>query len=257
MRTCKDLCLLCQKNESDKENSHIIPKFFTKSIFGKRNNDPAHKFIGQKIYKNVIQDSPKEDYIFCTGCEKYLALIETQASIYFRNFHTKQINGDEMDRTLRTGNIIKTDCNISSQLFHLFFASIIYRVSISNHRVFRTFKLPSEFNSVMRKFLREFHTVDSKEFKNHLVTTAADINFTYGVFTCVNLPDLKLGTIASASFLRAHLILANRFSIHVCAKNKYEDIFMNSISTVKINLCTFENWNKTFITPVLNINQKS
>jgi len=79
MRTATDICLLCDKNHSTKENSHIVPKFLTKSILGEGPIKRAYGLDTNNGHLPVpyVQDSVKEDFLFCPSCETYFSILET------------------------------------------------------------------------------------------------------------------------------------------------------------------------------------
>ena len=74
MRTINSICFLCETNNAIKKNSHIFPKFITKSIFG---NGKGYQIDVNNSDKQprVIQDTPKEDYLICEKCEKYFEIL--------------------------------------------------------------------------------------------------------------------------------------------------------------------------------------
>lgn len=43
MRTSEDLCLLCASRKANKKNSHIVPRFMTKSILGNQTAKRAYR----------------------------------------------------------------------------------------------------------------------------------------------------------------------------------------------------------------------
>jgi hypothetical protein len=139
MRLPTSRCLLCTVNYAEKSNSHIIPKFLVKDIFLSKTTSaqvPGGYLMRDKngnIYKSKSQqDSPKEDYILCDGCEKYLGYLEDYvARHFFRNryehsnehlFQIKKLNDVQIAQYKLVNPI----------LIQLFILSIFWRGSISS-----------------------------------------------------------------------------------------------------------------------------
>jgi len=61
-RKLEHTCLMCHKRLATKKKSHIISKFFANSFL---TDDKGHKISAEGVKQNVIQDSPKENFIFC------------------------------------------------------------------------------------------------------------------------------------------------------------------------------------------------
>lgn len=143
---CK--CELCKQNKADKKGSHIIPNFLIQSSFAEngkegrgnelifpvsvtsdfrfgRNVLPEriHQAIGrelsdEEIEKNVTTPIPYvKDYFLCTNCEKRLGIIET-------------LYADAISKANASDNYIETP--ISPHLSHLFWLSVIWRISVTN-----------------------------------------------------------------------------------------------------------------------------
>lgn len=143
---CK--CELCKQNKADKKGSHIIPNFLIQSSFAEngkegrgnelifpiniisdfrfgRNVLPEriHQAIGrelsdEEIEKNVKNPIPYvKDYFLCTNCEKRLGVIET-------------LYADAISKANTIDNYIETP--ISPHLSHLFWLSVIWRISVTN-----------------------------------------------------------------------------------------------------------------------------
>ena len=82
-RTPEDICLLCTERNAVKRNSHIVPKFFANSFL---TENKGHKISNAGVKKNVIQDSPKENYLLCEECEAFLGYVESSISPYLINY---------------------------------------------------------------------------------------------------------------------------------------------------------------------------
>ena len=88
MRTPDDICLLCEINNATKENSHIIPKFIGKSIFGVNAVKRAYILDTNKghLPADFTQDSVKENYLCCPNCELYFSIFFIAVTFFMSTF---------------------------------------------------------------------------------------------------------------------------------------------------------------------------
>ena len=135
-------CKLCLEKEADFKGSHIVPHFLLKRIFnveGKKGRDYELEFVidgintksyfGRNVSREKLEslfdeipegeseenkDSHVEDYIFCTSCEKRLGEIES-----------------EYAKTIKKHSTVDYDSGIKSELGLLFWASVLWRMSIN------------------------------------------------------------------------------------------------------------------------------
>ena len=135
-------CKLCLEKEADFKGSHIVPHFLLKRIFnveGKKGRDYELEFLidgintksyfGRNVSREKLEslfdeipegeseenkDSHVEDYIFCTSCEKRLGEIES-----------------EYAKTIKKHSTVDYDSGIKSELGLLFWASVLWRMSIN------------------------------------------------------------------------------------------------------------------------------
>ena len=135
-------CLLCQDNEADKTGSHIIPSFLMKRINGGGERDHevgfeirgglANVYFGRDIYeeerKSLTDNGDKldsrenldiRDHVFCKGCERYFSVLESR--------YAQSLNLNYTEGKLTTNN------KLSSSEALLFWFSIVWRVSITEH----------------------------------------------------------------------------------------------------------------------------
>jgi hypothetical protein len=147
-------CLLCLANEPNKKNSHIVPKFLTKGLFSVehyRKTLTVHK-TGKSRYH---QDTPKEDFILCEGCEKRIEIVETTLAPVIRGIHDYENLPSEFEHVVR-GQMEYLRCvKVQGALFYLFFYSIVWRLSVSKLESYGTFKLPVEVEENIRIFLNK------------------------------------------------------------------------------------------------------
>src|SRR3989344_2220131 len=80
------MCNLCKSKLADKKNSHIIPKFLCTGLF--ESTTPRYSVMISKNGKSrKIQDTPKENHILCTTCEKRIEILETHFARVILGIH--------------------------------------------------------------------------------------------------------------------------------------------------------------------------
>ncbi len=159
MRTIESECLLCRTNKATKTNSHIVPKFVTKSLLGNDNLKRAFTIASSGADRPPIisQDSPKEDFILCPECESYFSVLETEASRNFFNGIWAGTPGPKfMNKTSSGKMMYKELVQMHRVLFHLFIFSIVWRCSITSIRLFQYLKLNESEGEGLRKTLLLF-----------------------------------------------------------------------------------------------------
>lgn len=148
MREPTDKCLLCGENNSDKKNSHLIPKFFGNGIF--EGTNPRHGIqISRNGKTSKIQDIFKEDYILCSNCEKGLGVLETYCYLRLERFDDLQYRNQFS--TFKRGEFQYFECTeLNNKIFNLFIYSIVWRLSISQHFAFENLKLSTQDEEKLR-----------------------------------------------------------------------------------------------------------
>lgn len=146
----ESVCKLCKSRVADQRNSHIIPKFLTKELF--QVESPRHAIsLDSKGQEKKIQDTPKEDHILCSYCEKRISIVEISLTHFFRDIKRYSALPDKFS-IKKIGSQEYLECNsIHPTLYKLFIYSMIWRVSISSS--FQQFSLSTEREEVLRLFL--------------------------------------------------------------------------------------------------------
>lgn len=146
------ICKLCVTNPADKLNSHIIPKFMSKRLF--ENTKPRHTIsILRNAKPKKIQDTPKENNLLCTSCEKRIEILETYFSRILIDINSLQNATRNYRLISEYGNEVLICEDLNPTLFKLFIFSIIWRSSISTLEDFKSFKLKEEVEEKLRSFL--------------------------------------------------------------------------------------------------------
>jgi len=236
-----------------KTKSHIIPKFFAKSFLQDNGKNLGHRFTAAKTYYNVYQDSPKEDYLFCNECEKYISFIEHPASHFLENFHADNISLSEQKIVESSGVFVKSDFPFNPIIFHLFFYSLIFRSSISNHEAFVFYSLDKKDEEHLRVQLMKYFALDNPSFVLKLNQNRIEM-LDYALVTCANYPTDTFGGIAARNLKKSpSFICANKFLIYTgnMVKHEMEKFYWNQDrEAIKIIYWSFDTYKKSFLIPL-------
>lgn len=175
------VCRLCESVEADNKNSHIIPKFMAKRLFEFTN--PKHSLeIDRKGKSKKIQDTPKESFILCKGCEKRLAFLETLVSkkiVSINNFNNLP---NQFELKQYGNNKILKCLDINPIEFAIFIFTVVWRVSISNLPQFESFKLDNKTENNLRLFLDSSIKTTHKELIDSISKILKLPNYDYCIF---------------------------------------------------------------------------
>ena len=134
--TSENFCKLCAKRIVGKQESHIIPKFLTKTIYfvnGRNQKANTLKFdenLKLELKDKWKQDALKERFLFCKECENYFEILDT----HFCNeiYHKIKLNKTNsfifFKHTYKIASCEKAD----RYLITLFVISLFLRCHISN-----------------------------------------------------------------------------------------------------------------------------
>jgi hypothetical protein len=117
-------CELCH-NDTDLQNSHIIPEFFYKRMY-----DENHRFVllstDPQKREEYLQKGLREE-LLCRTCEQRLSAWEHYASRIFY--------GGEMVQTKITKDALYYK-DVDYSKFRLFLLSLLWRMDVSKHKFF-------------------------------------------------------------------------------------------------------------------------
>lgn len=155
-------CKLCLSKQANKKNSHIIPKAISKKWHKLQTNGVAHRINTESISNtsDFVQDSPKEDFIFCESCEIKISRIESYSMKHWFNKIKSDANTHEFSIERYQKCKIKECLNLDPIAFRLFLYSIVWRAHISNHLSFKDFKLECNEAENLRIILDSYLDVD-------------------------------------------------------------------------------------------------
>lgn len=147
-RTGQDKCLLCLQNQASSVKSHIIPNFFTKSIF----NDPAKRrvILSNGLGLRLIRSTtPKEAYLLCDSCEKRTGALETLISLVLPNL----LADIRRAPNLTAGGFHIQLHGIDPSLFHLFVYSMLWRAEVCQQPQFQSLSVSKDNTELLRQLL--------------------------------------------------------------------------------------------------------
>lgn len=198
MPTCK----LCLDAKADKRNSHIIPKFMGKRIF--ENTKYGIEIDVSGKYRK-IQSIPKEDFIFCSTCEKRLEILETHFALKLKSIHN---HTNEKDKFKVSSDGAILEClNTSYNTLKLFNYSMVWRTSVSRHTAFKKYKLPESFEEKLRNVLNRNLFTGHSELLSNFNEIQDDTGLESYFFKCKVRNELSRGPFS------AHQIGENAFGL--------------------------------------------
>lgn len=229
------LCKLCKNTIANKRNSHIVPKFMCKSLFV--STQPRHSLMIFPSGKSKkIQDTPKEDYILCSQCEKRLEVIETFFARIIKDTHEYATLPDKFE--LFTEPIARIECKaVIPMLFKLFIYSLAWRASISSLHEFEKFKLKDETEDELRIFLNTYLAIN----KSDLLQKTESVNALPVILAYLSKPSVRKipsgGTLTCYSYENnMHLLMLVDFRLILIAEDKTPEF---------VELCRQENEHST------------
>jgi len=150
--------------------------------------------------QNRIQDTPKEDYIFCSECEERFAKIEHYFSLRLTSIHNYK-NETHKFKLYGIGNNQILEClNIPINEMRLFNYSLIWKTSISNLYEFKKFKIPAEYEERLRVFLNTYLTTSHNTLKEKFQTIKDDTDSDSYFFKCIVKNEFSRGVFTAYEF---------------------------------------------------------
>ncbi len=142
----------------------------------------------------ITQDSAKEDYLFCSGCEDRLSRIERYVANEFFNKYKDPAFQQDFPITYR-GLLIPVEMDVMQALkvnqgiMRLFIYSLLWRASISSEAGFKTFKLEDRVEERLRVELDIFLTDNIRDTLENCISKPIQSAFAYNIITCLELAD--------------------------------------------------------------------
>ena len=261
MRSESDKCLLCRANSSTQKSSHIIPKFFGQGLF--YGTSPKHSLLLTKEGKRQkVQDTLKEDYLFCSGCEKGLNILETYCSLRLGRYNDLRFSSQFQH--YKIGDFEYFDCKeINIKVFNLLIYSIVWRISISENYGFLGFKLPISEEEKLRIILKETSSKSQEElFRkiDHMISLPEHRHVIIRPSKKLRPPSSMLSAASYNDIIhQVHLVdyVLFYFTTRTILTQRFELIDNNRIDGfVRIGLAKIDNWknfNKTMINEAIKL----
>lgn len=145
-------CKLCLSNPADKRNSHIISKFLGKGLFSTTSHRHSIEISPTGTYRKV-QDTIKEDHLFCSSCEKRMEILETYFSKKLEEVLSYQDYPEKFETLSIHGQDYLNALELQPFSYYLFFYLQSWRISISTSRNYVNYTLPYEAENEIRKYL--------------------------------------------------------------------------------------------------------
>lgn len=158
-------CRLCLKEKSLIKKSHIIPDFLYKDMFDEKHRLVFATLVNIKEMK-FFQTGIYEKDLFCQECEsEVLGELEKYSSkILFNNNLPKNQQVIVERGILPDGLKLMRVSNINYQKFKLFLLSILWRASLSKHKIFSQVDLQDK-ESLIREIIIDNKNLPEDSFR--------------------------------------------------------------------------------------------
>lgn len=246
-------CLLCLQNKATKRNSHIIPKFITKSLLGQAKVKRVYTFGTNRMDKppKFSQDTDKEDYILCECCEKYFSILEGYIAT---NLHNRILDANYADQFTSIGNG-GMSCKVCEQIdpiiFRLFVYSIVWRCSISTTNICQRFNLEVHEAESLRNVLFNCKYEKEQELIVNILRHSATVPL-YPFVLCIanEFDDTTQNTVfLNPSSKNPYDLILNQYMLifsFKLTKEQEKFNFLNNYdkSKIKIGIISKDGWEK-------------
>lgn len=269
MRNKTDNCLMCLRNKATKKNSHIIPKFLGIKMLDVGNNRRRGHSISTgktkngKLFGEFVQDIPKEDFLVCPTCETKLSIVETCCAPVLKSIMDEDINESKVEIKNEENQEYFEFKELDSIIFHLFVYSLIWRISISQKKVFKNFKLLNNEEEELREIL-DHNLRDTKVDFWERINSIDRLGFQPHKFTLItskNIDSKRTCIFANLSSKNPYYILIHKFLLLFGFKNSTDFINKSMVNedinqSIKIKIRSTEDWNKMMGLLIENIVKK-
>ena len=164
------ICQLCLEDKQLIKNSHVIPNFMYKGLFG-----ATHKLANVNINDitkvTYHQTGFKDRDILCADCDNVvIGKFERYASNYLYNSH------DSIETEIVLGDAIHVSCirykNLEYTKLKLFFLSILWKSHLSKNSFFKEIDLGIIYAERLRKMILDNDAGAEDEFEVILIKIA-------------------------------------------------------------------------------------
>lgn len=139
-------CSICLKREATQTGSHLLSAFMIESVVGKRGHEKGFLLDDAPDFdyrSNTGAIPVVENYLFCIGCEQRMAYLEGYVCTEYRDKFKNARFGQNFSDSEITGQswILREAGRVHPHAFTLLLASLLYRMSLSNKKLFADFHL--------------------------------------------------------------------------------------------------------------------
>ncbi len=186
------LCKLCEKRNVGSQESHIIPKFFTKDIYFKNGRNQGMKTmkfvegIMGEVEEDWQQDGLKQKGLFCECCEKYFELLDTHfCNKIYSPLRIIEVASDHFLIFKLKHTVVSCE-KANENIVALFLISLFLRCHVSDLPFCEKFELTNEEYSYLRNLLNEHHSLKQTELQEKTISMPIGNLFSYLIFTYAN-----------------------------------------------------------------------
>jgi hypothetical protein len=167
-------CKLCLLEKELINRSHLFPNFMYKGIGDEKNRMNVISST-EPERKVKVQSGAYEEHILCADCDNnILSKLERYANNNFYALPFKENNSNFKQVINQEGAQFIHCTNIDYNKFKLFLESLIWRASVSTHKLFQNFKLTSEQEEQLRNSILNSTPLDEDEFASEILTHQDD-----------------------------------------------------------------------------------
>lgn len=262
MRKPTDICLLCRLELATKTNSHILPKFLSKKLFGPKTSKLAFNLSSNESINKPprkVQDSPKENYILCPSCEIYFSVLESVCSETFRNWKIKTTNGQFKLNTFSDDFSLVSCISAEKIPVRLLIYSIFWRASISRDPLFNSITLSDEIEISIRSTLLSFKSVTKSNLQKLVSDNSFLEIFPFAIITADSFKSETSNILFVPYFNNSYRLIVDQFTfVLFLGADEIKNDFFERFSNRKIDECKFiifshKLWDLVIIKPVFNL----
>lgn len=221
--------------------------------------------INSKGKAKKIQDTPKENNILCTNCEKKMEVIETYFSKKIIEIHNYSNVKEKIDLKTIADQKYLICKEINPTIFKFFIYSLVWRSSISKLHEFNRYSIDKNVEEELRAFLNDNLKITQKELFENVERQTAYPSYHICVIKPLHKTKESRGIFtAFNSGENAHLLMLVDFAIYFFSDESSIDLTLKFYSNkqnekVVIAMGEIEKWselNKLILQKMLNENEE-
>jgi len=234
-------CLLCNLNQADQQNSHIVPDFMTKRVF-KSEKKKIREIISSPNSTYIIhnkQDTSKEDNILCTECEQYFCTLEREFANKVHNNLWNEFQPSEFEHKKSETTIWREYKVNDKSLFYLFIYSLVFRCHISQSTSFSEFRLKDNDNNLIKSELLKYRKRKRKEIIE--ITSKIDLtnSIEFQLFIAEEFDKISSNIMTWMKIFnkpRDFLFLLGEYKLYISFDQHFKTQFSNNNQSKSLNI---------------------